>query len=261
MDGKTRTLKAIRDGQLEVSRADEERLRGLYAASVAYNDSELDEFLDAVLQHHAPEDVLLIVTSDHGEELFDHDGVLHGYTLYDEMLHIPLVMWWPGTIEPRLISHLTDTLDLHKTLGLAASSEARMRTSGGRSLWPMLLAGSGRETEHDKRVLFAAASSLEGGVFMARSEDFKVIWAPRTPRQWGQGARRGRSRDAEYAFDLSRDPTESVNLAGESRPEIDSLRSQLLAWVEAGKMLESGAPVDELDDATRESLRALGYLD
>ena len=34
------------------------------------------------------------VTSDHGEELFDHNGVLHGYTLYDELLHVPLVMWW-----------------------------------------------------------------------------------------------------------------------------------------------------------------------
>ena len=265
IDGKTRTLKAIRDGQLEVSRADEERLRGLYAASVAYNDSQLEAFLETVLAHHAPEDVLLIVTSDHGEELFEHGGVLHGYTLYEELLHIPLVMWWPGTIEPRFLSGLTDTLDLHKTLGLAASGAAQMKTSGGRSLWPTLLAEPGHELgqdpQNDKNVLFAAASSLEGGIFMARSEDFKVIWAPRTPRRWGQGASRGRDRDAEYAFDLATDPTESINLSGESRPEIDWLRSQLLAWIEAGKMLEAGAPVEDLDDATRESLRALGYLD
>ena len=91
----------------------------------------------------------------------------------------------------------------------------------------------------------------------------KLIWAPRTGAGWGQGEGRGRSRDPEYLFDLENDPGETVNLAGESSLEAAWLRSRLRAWIERGKTIEAGAEVEEveLDAATRDQLKALGYLD
>ncbi|MEE8525741.1 MAG: sulfatase [Thermoanaerobaculia bacterium] len=258
IDGSSETLRSIQQHRIRPSAADLEKIRGLYAASVAYNDARIAELLDELGRRYAPGEVLLIVTSDHGEELFDHDGVLHGFTLYDEQVRIPLIFWWPGRIEPARIDHATDNLDLHETLRALVGAPPSGR-GRGRSLWPLLRAAGG----WDKDVHFAAASSLEGGIFMARSAHAKLIWAPRIGAGWGQGEGRGRSRDPEYFFDLVSDPSETANLAGERSLEAAWLRSRLLAWIERAKVIESGVGEEEteIDDATRANLKALGYLD
>ena len=94
---------------------------------------------------------------------------------------------------------------------------------------------------------------------MARSARFKVIWAPRTGTQWGMGEGLGRSRDAEYVFDLAADPAERRNLAGVlDHPEVRWLRARLLAWAHAPEPEEGAAPAPT-DEATRKKLEALGY--
>ncbi len=199
----------------------------------------------------------MIVTSDHGEELFDHGSVLHGYTLYQDQLHIPLIFWWPGRLEPRVVKTETTILDVHETLrDLVHSPPSNL--GDGQSLWPLM---SGPETEEPIRdVRFAAASSLKGGIFLAQSKRYKMIYAPRTGIDWGMGEGLGRSRDVEYVFDLENDPEEMNNLAGGAPLEVAWLRSRLLAWIERGKLLEAGHEEAEIDEETRERLRALGYL-
>ncbi len=86
IDGSTETLVAVRKGKIAAGAADRERLRGLYTGSFAFNDAELGHFLERVAEGAPPGEVLVVLTSDHGEELFDHGGVLHGYTLYEELL-------------------------------------------------------------------------------------------------------------------------------------------------------------------------------
>ena len=99
--GGPETLVAIRDLEREGdARRTRKWVRQRYTANLAYNDAELCELVDGAGASLSLGEVMLVVTSDHGEELFDHDGVLHGYTLYDEMLHVPLVVWWPGQGSP-----------------------------------------------------------------------------------------------------------------------------------------------------------------
>jgi hypothetical protein len=112
----------------------------------------------------------------------------------------------------------------------------------------------------DGRVLLAAASSLRGGIFSARSERWKVIWAPRIGQGWGMGEGLGRSRDPEYLFDLAADPGETVNLAGGGDLEAAWLRSRLLAWVQRHLEPEPETEPPPDDAATLRHLRALGYL-
>ncbi|HEY7215000.1 MAG TPA: sulfatase-like hydrolase/transferase, partial [Thermoanaerobaculia bacterium] len=179
------------------------------------------------------------VTADHGEELFDHGGVLHGYTLYEEMLRIPLILWAPGRLRPAVVESPTDTLDFRAAL--------------------LDLAGFHAEDPSASLPRLAAASSLRGGLYAAWSPRFKVIWAPRTSSAWGMGGGWGRSRDPEYVFDLVRDPGETVNLAGSDSFEVAWLRSRLLAWAERGRTVEEPAEAPT-DRETRERLRALGYV-
>ena len=262
IDGSTQNLKDIRRLKRTITTADEDRLKGLYAASVAYNDAHLKGFLTALRERYDDNEILFILTSDHGEELFEHGGVLHGYTLYDEMLRIPLVVWAPGLIRPGRVEALTDNVDLHATLASLVSNREAQAGRQDETLWPYLTGGANLGV--GKEIVFAAAASVKGGIFMARTHDLKVVLAPRQSSRgagrWGMGQGRGRGHDAEYVFDLTTDPEEHSNLAGSASLESDWLRQQLKAWIELGSRLESGEAVGEMDDATRESLEALGYL-
>jgi arylsulfatase A-like enzyme len=263
LDGSSATLLALSNRRLAASAADQRRIRALYHAGLAYADDELGRFLAALRSRYAPEQTLLAITADHGEELFDHGGVLHGYTVYDEMLHIPLLLSWPGRLPARSVTELTDTVDLHRAL---AALVARDRADAGR-LWTMLGTAepspqhAARDALRDpeRELRLAAAASVRGGIYAARTSRYKVVWAPRTGGQWGMGHGPGRSRDPEYVFDLRADPLERRNLAGLAVPEVLWLRARLLAWA-AGAEADEGdaAPVDA---ETRARLRALGYVD
>lgn len=255
IDGRTRTLVAIRDRELEVVGKDINRIRQLYAAGVAYNDREIGRLLAEISRRFAPEEVLVVFTSDHGEELFEHGGVLHGYTLYDEMLRIPLVVSWPGRIRPHRIESLTSTVDLHASLLTLLGGDPDEST--GRSLWPEILGGNPERAQ--PQITFAVAPSLDGAV-MARSDRWKLIRTPRNGPDRGLGHGRGRSWDVEYVFDLVNDPDEQANLAGTDELEVAWLRSRLTEWLETQRTLQP-APGDQvMDDETKDQLEALGYV-
>ncbi len=251
VDGGTDTLTGIKQRKIEASPADRQRLAGLYTGSFAYDDAELGKLVAGLAAWAPPAETLVAVTADHGEELFDHGGVLHGYTLYEEMMRIPLILWAPERLRPAAVATPTNTLDLHVTLlelaGLRPSPKAE-----GRSLL-----GASRDPGEPR---LASASSLKGGIYSASNGHFKVVLAPRTGLDWGQGEGLGRSRDPEYLFDLTKDPGETVNLAGTGGLEAAWLRSRLLAWVARGRMLPDKLRKDlEIDLETLHKLRSLGY--
>jgi arylsulfatase A-like enzyme len=255
IDGRTRTLVAVRDQDRLIDEDDRRRLRQLYAAGVAYNDRELGRFMDSLNDLIDPREVLLIATSDHGEELFEHGGVLHGHTLYDELVRIPLVIHWPGSVRPHTISAPTTTLDVHATLlELAAGTTA---PSTGRSLWPELTAAA--ETMPVDRLVFAAAPGLEGAT-MVRSARRKLILAPRNGVRRGQGFGLGRTGDLEYVFDLEADPGEQANLAGTANLEVAWLRTRLLGWIRVQQSLQPSPGQQTMSSTTRDQLEALGYV-
>ena len=263
LDGSSATLLALSNRRLAATAADQRRIRALYHAGLAYADGELGRFLAALRGRYAPEQTLLAITADHGEELFDHGGVLHGYTVYDEMLHIPLLLSWPGRVPARSVAEPTDTVDLHRALTALAGDES---ADSGR-LWAMLGAHSstqqaapGEPRDPEPELRLAAAASVRGGIYAARTSRYKVVWAPRTGTQWGLGHGPGRSRDPEYVFDLRADPLERRNLAGLAAPEVLWLRERLLAWA-AGAEADEGDAGAAVDAETRARLRALGYVD
>ena len=279
--GTTGVLLGLQKGRRTATAADRERLRGLYAGSLAYNDAQIGRLLEALGERFAPEDTLVVVTADHGDELFDHGGTLHGYTLYEELLRIPLVVWGPGRVRIGATDRPTDTLDLHATLlDLARRYGAGPTAPGapasqGRSLLPLLTRradsseGPGRLGERPgSGTRFAATWGVPGGIFALRDGPWKLIEVHGTERGSWMGLGPGRSRDRRYLFDLATDPGETDNLAG-----LDSVREQWLlarlnAWIAAQQAaIEDGAGrVDgedaepALNEAARKRLQALGYL-
>jgi arylsulfatase A-like enzyme len=258
-DGRTRTLVSIRDLERAVTQEDQLSVRQRYAANLAYNDAKLCQFLED-LESRYPGEVMLVLTSDHGEELFDHGGVLHGYTLYDEMLHVPMVLWWPTRVSPAIVEEPTDTLDLHATLrDLAKPRRSLAKNEEGRSLWGMMFGSA--ETAEEPRIHFATAPSLRRAA-MARSESWKLILVPQPRFEWGMGRGRGRTPEAEYLLHLESDPGEDVNLAGSRSLEADWLWSRLQAWRAAWRDRQPrNVTHGEVDELTKSQLEALGYVE
>lgn len=75
------------------SEADE--LRGLYRGEIQWMDGQLGTFFDWLRAEGAYDDSLIVLTADHGEEFHEHGGWWHGITLYEEQIHVPLIMKLP----------------------------------------------------------------------------------------------------------------------------------------------------------------------
>ncbi|MBW2404496.1 MAG: sulfatase, partial [Deltaproteobacteria bacterium] len=92
-------------------------LTALYDGEISYWDDEFGKLLDGLRERGLYEDLTIIVTSDHGEEFNDHGGFWHGTTLYDEQVHVPLLVKLPqarrgGTV----VRHWVQSIDLMPTV-------------------------------------------------------------------------------------------------------------------------------------------------
>ncbi len=105
-------------------------IRALYDSEVHYVDRYIGELL-ASLDPKVLANTLVVLTADHGEELYDHGGWKHGQTLYDEQIHVPLIVRWDGHIKPGTRLRGTVRLvDLVPTLVGAAGGKADPAWSG-----------------------------------------------------------------------------------------------------------------------------------
>ena len=192
-------------------------------------------------------DTLLIVTSDHGEEFFDHGGYEHARTLYNEVLWVPCVLWGPGV--PRgEVAEVTDSLDLLPTIARRRrnlpprpAGPCPLRSRGGR-------AGEGRELRRAARPRPRPA----------------LLADPRRDEADRQREQSHRVRDQWICT--------STAWASRGRPSPPAPRSPSSASCDAGSTSTAAPPRPAtaswsarprsrpLDDADRERLRALGYL-
>jgi arylsulfatase A-like enzyme len=71
---------------------------GAYADCIRYLDAELGRLLDSLAARGALQNTLIIVTADHGEHFGEHGLYLHGNSLYEPLVHVPLLMVWPDRV-------------------------------------------------------------------------------------------------------------------------------------------------------------------
>ena len=109
----------IRSGQTVLTEADRRALAARYSEEMMALDWELGALFDELKRRGAWDDLLIVVTADHGEELAERGGIEHGHTLYDELLHVPYIwklpLAWDGG-RGRRESGLVETRTLMPTL-------------------------------------------------------------------------------------------------------------------------------------------------
>jgi choline-sulfatase len=92
-------LERIKIGRIKPSDRDKEHLEALYNAEIGYHDVHFAAMMQGLQQRGLADDTMVVVTADHGEEFWDHGSVGHGHSVYDELLHVPLMVRVPGITE------------------------------------------------------------------------------------------------------------------------------------------------------------------
>lgn len=115
---------------------DEVRLISLYDGGIRTVDAQVGRLLDRLKTLGIDDDTLVILTSDHGEEFFEHGNQTHHRQLYIESVHVPLVMRWPGQLPPGArVPGTAGLVDIAPTI-CAAANVRPLSPMGGTSLIP-----------------------------------------------------------------------------------------------------------------------------
>jgi arylsulfatase A-like enzyme len=180
------------------------------------------------------------VTADHGELLGEHGMAGHGTTLYQEELHIPLIVKYPrGEVLPGRSEEYVQLIDVLPTI------LARLDL-------PLPPDIQGTSLSHSSHPVVAELYPLDfikgaQGDFRALFDgDYKFVW---------------RSTDEHQLFDLARDPSESRNLRWEMAERSEAMNRALSGYLAGLPPPGEAGPPQELDRETAEALRTLGYLE
>ncbi|MEM8934075.1 MAG: sulfatase-like hydrolase/transferase, partial [Acidobacteriota bacterium] len=208
--------------------------------------TDFGRLLDHLERTGLDDTTIVVFAGDHGEEFLDHDGWGHGATLYEEQLHVPLVVRLPDRRGAgRVVRGPVQQVDLLPTL-LDALGHVVPTEIQGESRFAAMTTASERAAESTTPQSFAELH-LDGedadALFDGR---FKLIAD-------GSG-------EHIELFDLSVDPAEQHDLARERPVLAGFLRAQLLARREASAARTVGRQAADLDPEARSRLEALGYL-
>jgi len=100
--GQRETVVNVNMGAISLEPADLYNLEALYDGEIAYTDHEIRRLLAGLRSRGVTDEALVIIVADHGEEFLDHNKMGHAHSLYQELLHVPLIIsgegFQPGTV-------------------------------------------------------------------------------------------------------------------------------------------------------------------
>ena len=227
----------------------------LYDGAIRYVDSEIGRLLGELSSRALSDNTLIVITSDHGEEFWDHAeiglslggdprdtyGIGHGHSMFRELLLVPFVVVGPRVAQGLDLEGRMTLLDLAPTILdiLDLPVPGGMR---GRSLRPLL--SGAQDTDLPQPLVYADSPAYGPNAWSLVSGRWKII---------------SRADGATLLFDVESDPDETLNLcvrepvvAARMAAELQDVRSSI----------RPSGPTEKpaLDEETEDQLRALGYV-
>jgi arylsulfatase A-like enzyme len=213
----------------------------LYDGEVAQNDAAFGELADYLRTSGRYEGACVVLASDHGEEFWEHGVNGHGWDLFEEVLHVPLIVKLPDSQRGgERVSQRVQHVDVAPTLLRIAG----LPTLGGIAGEDLFAASADPQRAVFSEMVYDGRSG-----FAVLADDMKLI------EPMSQGFLRGRT-----LFDLATDPGETRNIAGD--------QPVTAAWLaQEGRRLMSRLDTAHTPEASvvlsaeeRRALEALGYL-
>jgi arylsulfatase A-like enzyme len=228
-----------------------------YEAAIAYLDNHLGRLLATLDERGLLDNTVVLITSDHGEHFGEHGLRSHAVSLYQPLVHVPLIVIYPRLV-PReaRIDHTVGLIDVPATL-LDLAGVPRHGVAG-KSLERFWRAPGGVPASEDGAIAELSQITTEAGLPNSDGPIRSLVFG-----QWHYLQYPGR--DKEELFDLTTDAGEMHNLAG--MPELDDTLAALRARVDEAIASDSGVSMvsvgsprrpPQANDLARWLLRATG---
>ncbi len=208
-------IKAVNNGRRPIAPAELAEIVRLYDGNVAFADAMIGKIRAEMEKDGLWDRTVVIVTGDHGESLREHGFIGHNTQVYEESVHVPLVVRFPKGKGPSgvRVRAMVDHLDLAPTvadlMGVMGKGGSH-RQFQGRSLLPVLFGGAGEAAVLSRTIWDRPVYSLRDG-------GHAFVYDTRT--------------GAEQLFDLAADPGETRNLAIADPLRASWSRQTLFHWV------------------------------
>ncbi len=233
----------VNQGRRPLSGEEREHLVRLYDGNLAFADQEVGALRAALEADGLWDKTVVIVAADHGEQLFEHGWIGHNVQLFEQSLHVPLIVRFPAGKGPAgvRIGALVDLLDLAPTiadlfgvLGQGGSDKAFQ----GRSVLPVIAGAPGKPAVLGRTVWDRPRYTL-------RDERFKLYFDTRSGEQ--------------RLTDLERDPAEARDATPDQPLRAAYYRQALYHWTLRLGQRPGGGEEAQLTREQCENLKALGY--
>lgn len=245
-------------GEDKLDQAQKDYIIARYNGQISFLDESFGKLMALLKQRGILDNSVVIFSSDHGEELFDHGtdrsdphyynrGWGHGHSQYEELIRVPLIIRIPGASVPKIVDIPVTNLDIMPTILELVSANCDMVDMRGTSIVP-LFHGVGNSIFTNRP--FFSESIINGTEKKAMVLNTKkLIWHIE-------------ENVFEY-YDMDSDPDEHNDLFAKHRECTGPMQVQLVSWAKAMDDLRTrrtGESVDTSEDI-KKRLHALGYLE
>lgn len=220
-----------------------------YQMKIKEIDAGIGELMDVIESYSVREDssdTLVILTADHGEELLDHGGFWHLFTLYPEVTHVPLLIRYPKWL-PHRVSPAVQHIDVLPTILDLIDSDALPQMEG-KSLLP-LVEGSQQSELHD---LIFSETFYHDHIVAVRSDSYFYIL--------------NLTKNTEELFHHQTDPWGQNNVVSSRRDVAAQMRKRVLEYLHTGRASREELRIEQSQVAKEDwkkisaRLEALGYV-
>jgi arylsulfatase A-like enzyme len=233
----------IREGTYSLSQQQMRRVNELYLGEVRYVDEEFGRIVTTLKELNLYQNALIVLSSDHGEEFWEHHGFEHGHALFNEILMVPMILKLPGKRKIGRVEDRITTSAITPTILNLCGIEI---PNQGMVAQPFNLNSSAAGHQN-----LAAVSNLHYEPKMALIFDhYKFI--------------RYETSGREELFDLSIDPYEKKSLVETNPEKVQEARVEIEKFGafsnEVRKKFRIRNEMQEFDPEKREQLKGLGYV-
>lgn len=238
----------IKEGYYDISPNDREYIENLYNGEIKFTDDQLGRLINKLKELAIFNKTLIILTSDHGEEFWEHLEFEHGHTLYNEQLHVPLIIHFGGfsSSKKNVITQQVRLIDIFPSI-LEMLKIDYPNITQGESLIPLIL-----NKAQESRIAFSEYLYREKERKSITTDEFKYIYFPDLKR--------------EELYDLQQDPAELTNLVTKRREKTIQFQKQIKTIIDNNQKLanillkaEQAKPI-EMNEQLKKQLKALGYI-
>ncbi len=192
--------------------------RALYDEKINDVDARFAQFIDKMKSLGVLDKTVVVLFSDHGTEFYEHKRFDHGHTLYDELIHVPLIVWLPGRKTNMIVSDQVRAIDVLPTLlellGIHPSEKLQKQMQGT-SLVPLMSGG---------HMQLPAFSETDFRFFVSKRsirtpDGYKFIYSLDTQEK--------------ELYNLKKDPHELHNIVDREPKVAEALQQKLFDWLKS----------------------------